>query len=670
MSHDDVLKETMSDLPGGAAEVSLDSILGEGHDDKKVVSSGRKRKHFVTRQLGPIKGTLTKCMTHGFIDLDPLILAVMDTAPVQRLSGLNQLACCKHVYKDATHTRFQHSVGVAHLARLVCERLRKMQPLLGISDVDIACVTLAGLVHDLGHGPFSHLYEGEVQRRARKREMTGDGVSAPKFRHEEASLMMFDFLLENLGLAENIQELDLPLKQVGDGIDAFGFGVKTSNISGSLTALTSRDIVFIKECILGGPIPGSGTNSFQGRGPEKEFLYDIVANRHSGLDVDKLDYYMRDTQHCIESKAAFSILMKEIRVARAECPNPTECHECKTCSKPKEHLMTVWPCKVVVPIMNFFKKRLELHKNIYTHRKSKAVEFMIVDILEMAMPYFRPERLKFHSMLSAACDPEAYINLKDDIITAILFKEMEELKPAQDLIQRLNSRDLYKFVESLPIQNNNISLERLWKMDEDEIVNGIVSAAGNELDKWDVIVEKLEIHHGKKSENPVDYVRFLSKKQIKNLLDTPLSDLPKAFKIDESEYWSHIPRSFFERTLRVFCRRGERRRDVERAFNAFIKEEIGATSSLHSTLNMSVLTKNCNSGDEGSNDTTSMFILNDLGEKSGHSNSINRPFLMTQESEDENTGSADDDSEDDKAFSMRRCPNSFFSDAIRKKPKH
>eukprot|EP00588_Corethron_pennatum_P023401 CAMPEP_0194332306 /NCGR_PEP_ID=MMETSP0171-20130528/58703_1 /TAXON_ID=218684 /ORGANISM="Corethron pennatum, Strain L29A3" /LENGTH=663 /DNA_ID=CAMNT_0039094095 /DNA_START=210 /DNA_END=2202 /DNA_ORIENTATION=+ len=617
--------------PGGAAEVSIDSSAGEA-DDGKIVTPGSKEKgkRFITRQLGPIKGTLTKCMTHGFVDLDPLTLAVMDTAPVQRLSGLLQLGCCRHVYKDATHTRFQHSVGVAYLARITCLSLRENQPLLGITDVDVACVALAGLVHDLGHGPFSHMYEGEVQKRARKKE----GCGAPPFCHEEASLMMFDFLLKNLGLAENLEELDLPLKQVGDGIDADSFGVKTSNRPGSLTALHSRDIVFIKECILGGPLPGS--NKFRGRGVDKEFLYDIVANRHSGLDVDKLDYYMRDTQHCIEDKADFSLLIKEIRVARARCPNPTKCHECRSSTDgPKEHLMAVWPRKLVVTTMNFFKKRLELHKNIYTHRKTKAVEFMIVDILEMAMPYFKPAKLKFHSVLGAASDPEAYINLKDDILTAILFKEMKELKPAQDLIERLNSRDLYKFVKSLPMRDDKPNLERYWNMDENEIVEGIVSAASVALERWDVIVEKLQIHHGKKDKNPVDYIRFLTKSQVVNLHDTPLSDLPVARKVNESEYESHIPRSFQERTLRIFCRRGERRRAVEKAFDVFIKGDIGGPiATLPSELEPSVLTQD---------DKFEMFMPINKEEGREHITHSDGPFPMTQESEDENSDSEDSD---------------------------
>ena len=65
-----------------------------------------------------------------------------------------------YVFPTGTHKRFEHSIGTAYLALKVAKRLRKKQPELGIDERDLQCVAIAGLCHDLGHGPYSHLFDG------------------------------------------------------------------------------------------------------------------------------------------------------------------------------------------------------------------------------------------------------------------------------------------------------------------------------------------------------------------------------------------------------------------------------------------------------------------------------------------------------------------------------
>ena len=65
------------------------------------------------------------------------------------------------MFPGAAHNRFEHSVGVCHLAEDVIQRFQVAQPSLEISEDDVEAVRVAGLCHDLGHGPFSHVFDAE-----------------------------------------------------------------------------------------------------------------------------------------------------------------------------------------------------------------------------------------------------------------------------------------------------------------------------------------------------------------------------------------------------------------------------------------------------------------------------------------------------------------------------
>ncbi len=87
---------------------------------------------------------------HGDIELSEAELAVVDTPAFQRLRRIRQLSFCSLVYPGANHTRFEHSLGTMHLAGRIARRL-------GLEEEPLR---MAGLVHDLGHIPFSHSLEG------------------------------------------------------------------------------------------------------------------------------------------------------------------------------------------------------------------------------------------------------------------------------------------------------------------------------------------------------------------------------------------------------------------------------------------------------------------------------------------------------------------------------
>ncbi len=101
--------------------------------------------------------TTIKDSVHDYIELDPTAEALLDTAAMQRLRTIRQLSTVQLVYPSANHTRFEHSLGVYHLASRAVDRLEVDEPLA-------ERLRAAALVHDVGHGPFGHQTEAAIER--------------------------------------------------------------------------------------------------------------------------------------------------------------------------------------------------------------------------------------------------------------------------------------------------------------------------------------------------------------------------------------------------------------------------------------------------------------------------------------------------------------------------
>ncbi len=98
-----------------------------------------------------------KDAVHDYVDLCPLAADLLDTRPLQRLRHVRQLSTVALVYPSANHTRFEHSLGVYHLAREAAARL-------DLDEEDSLRVRAAALLHDVGHGPFGHQTEPAIER--------------------------------------------------------------------------------------------------------------------------------------------------------------------------------------------------------------------------------------------------------------------------------------------------------------------------------------------------------------------------------------------------------------------------------------------------------------------------------------------------------------------------
>jgi uncharacterized protein len=95
---------------------------------------------------------IIKDPVHGYVEVDALALRLLDSDQIQRLRHITQLGFANLVYPGANHTRFEHSLGTMHLAGMMCRQLE-------LDERETLLVTTAALLHDIGHGPFSHVTE-------------------------------------------------------------------------------------------------------------------------------------------------------------------------------------------------------------------------------------------------------------------------------------------------------------------------------------------------------------------------------------------------------------------------------------------------------------------------------------------------------------------------------
>ncbi|MCW4028200.1 MAG: HD domain-containing protein [Candidatus Bathyarchaeota archaeon] len=169
---------------------------------------------------------------HGYVYVTDAEKIIIDSYPMQRLRRLRQLAGSEYVYPGANHTRFEHSLGVMYLAGqvLVNPNISRV-----VNDEEVDVCRIAALLHDCGHGPFSHVFEHLLIKNLEKT-------------HEDLTA----WIIEKSELADKLSKRGFDPRQVA----ALAVGKLHK--------------------------------------PSRAFLDQIIS---SAVDVDKQDYIMRDTYH-------------------------------------------------------------------------------------------------------------------------------------------------------------------------------------------------------------------------------------------------------------------------------------------------------------------------------------------------------------------------------------
>lgn len=181
-----------------------------------------------------------RCSIWGDIEVSPLALSIIDTWEFQRLHYIKQTGFAYKIFPTATSSRFEHSIGVYHITKYIINHLQKnIDCNEQLSERDVELISIIGLLHDIGHGPFSHTFDYWMQNQSKS--------YIPKD-HEDRSVMIFQHI------------------------------VKKYNID-----ITKEEVEWI------------GTRITH---PPNEKWYDtLVCNPYSSFDTDKLDYLIRDARH-------------------------------------------------------------------------------------------------------------------------------------------------------------------------------------------------------------------------------------------------------------------------------------------------------------------------------------------------------------------------------------
>lgn len=375
-----------------------------------------------------------------------------------------------------------------------------------ITDVELLCVKVAGLCHDLGHGPFSHLFDGNFIPRSCNKPSS-------KWTHEQCSCDLFDDIVKN---NEKVRKL----------MEKNGIGHKEQKMIKSMIKGSSKDDI--------------EETSYRGQTYKKNFLFEIVSNKATGIDCDKFDYFLRDTHHVgIKNSFEFKRYFQNIRIMPIN-------GNLQICARDKEESN----------LYELFHIRWTLHRQVYQHKTCQVIEEMLTEALVLADERF--------GISASIYNMDLYTNMTDSIFYEILKStdQDEKVVKAKNILRDIQHRRLYQFcgeVNPKIIEDNEskelISSQKI--LSPQQAIKEIVEC-GENISEEDLCVCKAYFSYGKKGKNPLEEMRFFGKdEKLKKGQMTSLNSL--------------LPRSFEEEYLRIFCKHHIKVGFVKNAFKQWCK---------------------------------------------------------------------------------------------------
>ena len=195
---------------------------------------------------------------HGSFSIDGVREDLLSTPEFNKLSHIKQLGLAHLVFPGAHHTRFEHSLGVSHLAG-------RMADSLSLSEEESTIVEVAAMLHDVGHGPYSHTLEHILHERGGADHM-----------HITEGIITGDYEI----LSDEERSLFPERRTVPEILESYGIDPKE-----------------VSSLIHGPDAGGKERNLFHwGEGAEAFHSQDHTMGHlvHGPVDCDQMDYLLRD----------------------------------------------------------------------------------------------------------------------------------------------------------------------------------------------------------------------------------------------------------------------------------------------------------------------------------------------------------------------------------------
>lgn len=418
----------------------------------------------------------------GYIELTTIEKKVLNTDPVQRLRRINPTPGSSYVYPELTGTRFSHSLGVMHLAGRIIQQINHND----WGDEVIQRVRLAGLLHDIGHGPFSHTFD---------QFLNSKGI---RTNHEQIGCRILMFHEEFEGLLSEEERYKIAY---------IAWGKRVLEKVG-----ISREVI----------------EKYSGS-QEMNLFADIIHGPPHCADI--LDFLMRDSRHA-------GVVYGHVDIERllAHMDN-------------FEYRLGIED-KAFDAYESMILARYYMFKTVYFHRSSRAMELLLLEALEAIDEILREEEGKgFLDVVQGIMEGKTddilrYMDFDDYFVYAMIRRYRSKNQKLHELADKIFHRDIPRRIYARKerefeqkIRNLGINKEQLISLWKERIVDK-AKERGIDITASDILVDipsltMIPIHAKAVTIDDLKKYLFTKKDEVKESFEPEISIIEK---LDPKEY--------------------------------------------------------------------------------------------------------------------------------------